>query len=74
MALGSLSSWAFNFFVGITFPSLEDLLPKGLVFLPFGLTTGLLALLVYYYLPETRNKDPSEIAPKVANGFKSKLR
>lgn len=74
MALGSLSSWTLNFLVGITFPSLEDFLPKGLVFLPFGLTTALLVVLVYYYLPETRNKDPAEVAPKVANGFKSKVR
>lgn len=71
MALGSLSSWSCNFIVGMTFPTLQ--LQWGAnVFIPFGIVCCGLSLLLYYYLPETRNKDISDIVPMVADGFRSK--
>uniref|UniRef100_A0A336MVJ2 CSON001927 protein n=1 Tax=Culicoides sonorensis TaxID=179676 RepID=A0A336MVJ2_CULSO len=72
MALGSLSSWTCNFIVGQFFPILNAKW-GAFVFLPFAITCVLLSVLVYFYLPETRNQDPSIVAPKVSKGFKSKI-
>lgn len=73
MALGSLSSWTFNFIVGITFPTLNNKW-GAFVFLPCAITCVLLSLLVYFFLPETRDVDPSIVGPKVSKGFKSRVR
>lgn len=70
MAIGSLASWACNFYVGMSFLSLHTALGS-LVFLPFSLVCFGMVALLYRYLPESRGKQPSEIAPLVAHGFRS---
>lgn len=71
MAMGSLASWTCNFIVGMTFPTLQSLW-GAFVFLPFAIVCVLLAILLRIYLPETRGKDASEIAPLVSKGFNSR--
>uniref|UniRef100_A0A1A9VQJ1 Major facilitator superfamily (MFS) profile domain-containing protein n=1 Tax=Glossina austeni TaxID=7395 RepID=A0A1A9VQJ1_GLOAU len=72
MSMGSLASWSCNFVIGMAFPSLSRAW-GAFVFLPFSLTCALLFLLTKFYLPETRGRDPSEVAPLVAKGFRSKV-
>lgn len=71
MSLGSLASWACNFYIGMTFLPMQMAL-GAYVFLTFGIVCFLLVVLLYRYLPETRGKDASDIAPLVAHGFSSK--
>lgn len=71
MALGSVVYWLCNLLIGMAFPTLQNAW-GALVFLPFSINCLLLCLLTIRYLPETRGRDPSEVAPLVANGFKSK--
>lgn len=71
MALGSLSSWTCNFIVGMAFPSLQ-VLWNAFVFIPFAVVCFALAALLKFYLPETRGRDSSDIAPLVADGFMSR--
>lgn len=71
MALSSLASWSGNFAVGISFPTISALL-KGYVFLPFAVQCFLLFAFCYRYLPESRGKEPAELAPMMSKGFKSK--
>lgn len=71
MALGSLSSWTCNFVVGMAFPSLQEAW-NAYVFIPFAVVCFALATLLKFYLPETRGRDASDIAPLVADGFKSR--
>ncbi|XP_037950682.1 solute carrier family 2, facilitated glucose transporter member 1-like isoform X1 [Teleopsis dalmanni] len=73
MSMGSLSSWSCNFIIGMTFPSLQKAW-GAFVFIPFSVTCALLFLLTKFYLPETRGRDPSEVAPLVSKGFRSKVR
>ncbi|KAH8372989.1 hypothetical protein KR009_009609 [Drosophila setifemur] len=73
MSMGSLSSWTCNFIIGISFPSLQNAW-GAFVFLPFSITCVLLCLLTKFYLPETRGRDPSEVAPLVSKGFRSKVK
>ncbi|XP_012160833.1 solute carrier family 2, facilitated glucose transporter member 3 isoform X2 [Ceratitis capitata] len=73
MSMGSLSSWVCNFTVGMAFPSLQNAW-GAFVFLPFSVTCLLLFSLTKFYLPETRERDPSEVAPLVAKGFRSKVK
>ncbi|XP_034652185.1 solute carrier family 2, facilitated glucose transporter member 1 isoform X1 [Drosophila subobscura] len=73
MSMGSLASWTCNFIIGISFPSLQNAW-GAFVFLPFSITCVLLCLLTKFYLPETRGRDPSEVAPLVSNGFRSKVK
>ncbi|XP_054739317.1 solute carrier family 2, facilitated glucose transporter member 3 [Anastrepha obliqua] len=73
MSMGSLASWACNFTVGMAFPSLQNAW-GAFVFMPFSVTCLLLFLLTKFYLPETRGRDPSEVAPLVAKGFRSKVK
>lgn len=71
MSMGSLSSWFFNFVIGMTFP----LLQRGIgasVFLIFAVVCAALAGFLKIYMPETRCKDISEIAEKVSDGFRSR--
>uniref|UniRef100_A0A182LW89 Major facilitator superfamily (MFS) profile domain-containing protein n=1 Tax=Anopheles culicifacies TaxID=139723 RepID=A0A182LW89_9DIPT len=72
MALGSLSSWGCNFIVGMAFPTLQSVW-GAFVFLPFSITCVLLTVLVKLYLPETRGKEVTDVAQKVAQGFRSKV-
>ncbi|XP_034102529.1 solute carrier family 2, facilitated glucose transporter member 3 isoform X1 [Drosophila albomicans] len=71
MSLGSVVYWMCNLFIGMAFPTLQNAW-GALVFLPFSINCLLLFLLTRRYLPETRGRDPSEVAPLVADGFKSK--
>lgn len=74
MSLGSLSSWACNFLVAMAFQPIAEAIGKSLVFLVFACACFALCVLLYRYLPESRGKQPSEIAPIVAHGFRSKIR
>ncbi|XP_073811201.1 solute carrier family 2, facilitated glucose transporter member 1-like [Musca autumnalis] len=73
MSMGSLSSWGCNFIIGMAFPSLQNAW-GAFVFLPFSVTCALLFLLTKFYVPETRGRDPSEVAPLVSKGFRSKVK
>ncbi|EDW46869.1 solute carrier family 2, facilitated glucose transporter member 1 isoform X1 [Drosophila sechellia] len=73
MSMGSLASWTCNFIIGISFPLLQNAW-GAFVFLPFSITCVLLFLLTKFYLPETRGRDPSEVAPLVSKGFRSKVK
>lgn len=55
----------------MTFPTLQKLLGAS-VFLIFATVCILLAILLKFYMPETRGKDTSVIAQKVAYGFRSR--
>ncbi|XP_067631515.1 solute carrier family 2, facilitated glucose transporter member 1 [Eurosta solidaginis] len=72
MSMGSLSSWVCNFTVAMAFTSLSNAW-GAFVFLPFSVTCLLLFLLTKFYLPETRGRDSSEVAPLVSKGFHSKI-
>lgn len=72
-SLGSFASWGGNFLVGMTFLPIQTAL-GGLVFLPFAIVCFLLTLLTYIYLPETRGREPSDVAPLVEHGFRSNRR
>lgn len=73
MAMGSLASWSCNFLIGMAFPSLQNIW-GAYVFIPFSMTCILLFLLTRFYLPETRGRDPSQVAPLISKGFKSKVK
>ncbi|XP_054739201.1 solute carrier family 2, facilitated glucose transporter member 1-like [Anastrepha obliqua] len=72
MSLGSVSSWVCNFIVGMLFPTLQDAWGS-LVFIPFAIVCAMLFILTKRYLPETKGRSPSQVAPLVANGFKSNI-
>ncbi|XP_065081977.1 solute carrier family 2, facilitated glucose transporter member 1-like isoform X2 [Ochlerotatus camptorhynchus] len=71
MAMGSIASWGCNFIVAMLFPTLQSAW-GAFVFLPFTVTCVLLTILLKIYLPETRGRHISSIAPLVSNGFRSK--
>jgi hypothetical protein len=71
MSMGSLSSWFFNFVIGMTFPTLQRLIGAS-VFLIFALSCATLAGFLKIYMPETRGVSTADVAKKVANSFKSK--
>ncbi|XP_055921401.1 solute carrier family 2, facilitated glucose transporter member 1 isoform X2 [Eupeodes corollae] len=73
MAMGSLASWSCNFIIGMAFPTLQNAW-GAFVFIPFSITCIVLFLLTRFYLPETRGRDPSEVAPLISKGFRSKVR
>uniref|UniRef100_A0A182FCV6 Major facilitator superfamily (MFS) profile domain-containing protein n=1 Tax=Anopheles albimanus TaxID=7167 RepID=A0A182FCV6_ANOAL len=62
MAMGSLASWGCNFIVAMLFTTLQNAW-GAFVFLPFTCTCIALTLLLKFYLPETRGKHISQIAP-----------
>ncbi|XP_017111581.1 solute carrier family 2, facilitated glucose transporter member 1 [Drosophila elegans] len=72
MSLGSVVYWLCNFVIGMTFPTFQNLW-GALVFLPFSVNCLLLFVLTKRYLPETRGREPFEVAPLVASGFKSNV-
>lgn len=69
MTIGSFTQWTTNFVSGLVFPSLQ-LAWKAFVFVPFAVFCFIVAIVAHLYLPETRFRDPSEIAPLMVNGFK----
>lgn len=71
MALGSLSSWIGNFTVGMTFPILQ-LMWGAYVFLPYMAVCFALATLLFFYLPETRGQNVSDVVMLVSKGFRSR--
>lgn len=71
MSVGSLASWACNFYVGMTFLPMKSAI-EAFVFLPFAIICFMLVALMYVYLPETRGREPADIAPIVSNGFRSR--
>ena len=73
MSMGSVASWSCNFIIGMGFPSLQNAW-GAFVFLPFSITCVLLFVLTKFYLPETRGRDPTEVAPLVSKGFRSKVK
>lgn len=72
MSLGSLSSWAGNFIVGMMFLNLLNAI-GAFVFMPFAIVCFVMVILLYKYLPETRGKHGSDVVPQMAHGFKSKI-
>uniref|UniRef100_A0A6P4DWV2 Solute carrier family 2, facilitated glucose transporter member 3 n=1 Tax=Drosophila rhopaloa TaxID=1041015 RepID=A0A6P4DWV2_DRORH len=73
MAFGSFFNWLSNFLLGMIFPVLNSAIGPFVFLLCAGFCVyGL--LLTYRYLPETRNRDPKEVAPLMENGFKSKIK
>lgn len=73
MSIGSLASWASNFYIGMTFLSLSKALGS-LVFLPFAIVCFGMVAVLFRYLPETRGKQSSVIARLVSNGLQSQRR
>lgn len=71
MAIGSIASWTFNFASAMSYPSVH-LAIGAYVFLPYLCVVVSLGIFLIFYLPETRNCDPCDIAPKLSRGFKSK--
>lgn len=71
MSLGSLASWLCNFYVGMTFLSMQTTFGS-LVFLPFAIVCFGLVALTYRYLPETRGRQAADIVPLVSHGFSSR--
>uniref|UniRef100_A0A1I8NXF7 Major facilitator superfamily (MFS) profile domain-containing protein n=1 Tax=Stomoxys calcitrans TaxID=35570 RepID=A0A1I8NXF7_STOCA len=72
MSLGSLASWSCNFAVGMTFPTIQNMWGS-FSFLPFALSCFVVFFLTLFYLPETRGRNPSDVAAIVAGGFRSKV-
>lgn len=71
MSIGSLASWACNFYIGMTFIQMKNAM-NAFVFLPFAAVCFGLVALMYRYLPETRGKQPADVAPLVSHGFSSR--
>ncbi|XP_063232892.1 solute carrier family 2, facilitated glucose transporter member 1-like isoform X2 [Bacillus rossius redtenbacheri] len=72
MSYGSMANWAGNFIVGMTFPSLQALIGQ-YSFLLFAATTLLLTVFLKYYLPETKGRNPSDVAEILQYGFRSRI-
>lgn len=72
MALGSMSNWAGNFVVGLTFPIMQDDI-GAMSFVIFAVFILMVLLLVRFYLPETKGRDPSEIALLCNKGLRSRV-
>ncbi|XP_017061462.1 solute carrier family 2, facilitated glucose transporter member 3 isoform X2 [Drosophila ficusphila] len=73
MAFGSFFNWLANFLLGMVFPILNSTVGP-FVFLICTSFCIYGFLLTCRYLPETRNRDPKEVAPLMENGFKSKIK
>ncbi|KAK7867028.1 hypothetical protein R5R35_005672 [Gryllus longicercus] len=69
MAFGSMSNWAVNFIVGMTFPSLQTHI-GAYSFLIFALITICLAEFLRLYIPETQGRTAAEVADALEGGFK----
>ncbi|XP_034652703.1 solute carrier family 2, facilitated glucose transporter member 3-like [Drosophila subobscura] len=73
MALGSLTNWSSNFLLGMVFPLLQAGIGP-FSFIPCSLICVYGFLLTCRYLPETRNRDPKDVAPLLEKGLKSKIK
>ncbi|SPP75242.1 blast:Solute carrier family 2%2C facilitated glucose transporter member 7 [Drosophila guanche] len=73
MALGSLTNWSSNFLLGMVFPLLQEAIGP-FSFIPCSLICVYGFLLTFRYLPETRNRDPKDVAPLLEKGLKSKIK
>ncbi|CAH0554862.1 unnamed protein product [Brassicogethes aeneus] len=71
MALGSMANWGGNFFVGLLFPTMQAEIGAASFFI-FATIVVLIFAFTRWYLPETRGRDPSEIAHMCKDGFSSK--
>lgn len=71
MGLGSLASWLCNFYIGMTFLPMRSAI-GAFVFLPFAAVCFILVALMFVYLPETRGREPADVAPIVSRGFRSR--
>ncbi|KAH8365290.1 hypothetical protein KR084_007986 [Drosophila pseudotakahashii] len=73
MAFGSFFNWLANFLLGMIFPILNSAIgPFAFLFCAVFCVYGL--LLTCRYLPETRNREPKDVAPLMENGFRSKIK
>ncbi|XP_049956586.1 solute carrier family 2, facilitated glucose transporter member 1-like isoform X2 [Schistocerca serialis cubense] len=72
MAFGSMSNWAGNFIIGMTFPWLQSVIGQ-FSFLLFAVTTALLSAFLKFYFPETKGTRISDIADMLKYGFRSKI-
>lgn len=72
MGIGALASWLGNFCIGMTFLPIKNAI-GAFVFLPSAIVCFAVTALMYGYLPETRGREASDIAPLISNGFRSKI-
>lgn len=72
MALGGMANYGGNFVVGLTFPLMQAEIGAASFIIFAGFTTALL-LLMRFYLPETKGRDPSEVAVLCKNGLRSQV-
>ncbi|XP_030387634.1 solute carrier family 2, facilitated glucose transporter member 7 [Scaptodrosophila lebanonensis] len=73
MALGSLFNWLTNFIGSMAFPVAQASVGS-FAFMPCAIVCILGFLLTFIYLPETRNREPKDVAPLLEHGFKSKIK
>ncbi|XP_044268428.1 solute carrier family 2, facilitated glucose transporter member 1-like isoform X2 [Tribolium madens] len=71
MALGSMANWGGNFVVGLGFQAMLRFLGAASFFI-FALIVVVLFFFVRFYLPETRGRDPVQIAALCKRGFSSR--
>ncbi|XP_037715338.1 solute carrier family 2, facilitated glucose transporter member 3 isoform X2 [Drosophila subpulchrella] len=73
MAFGSFFNWFANFVLGMMFPILNSVIgPYAFLICAAFCVYGF--LLTCRYLPETRNREPKDVAPLMENGFRSKIK
>lgn len=73
MAVGSVCYWSGNLVVALSFPT-THLHWGAFSFVPCAAMCMFMFLFLYFYLPETRNKHPSDVAPLISKGFASRPR
>ncbi|XP_062544764.1 solute carrier family 2, facilitated glucose transporter member 1-like isoform X2 [Armigeres subalbatus] len=73
LSLGSFGSWSANLIMVMLFPIVQQLW-GAFAFLPSSIVCFALAIFVYFYLPETRASNISDISQLISRGFKSKIR
>lgn len=71
MALGSMSNWGANFLVGMTFPTLQSNIGS-ISFVLFAISTIFLFFFIRQFFPETRGRNPSEVAAVCKRGFRTR--
>ncbi|KRT85756.1 membrane transporter [Oryctes borbonicus] len=71
MAVGSMANWGGNFTVAMIFPILQEKIGAASFYI-FSFLTFMLFIFVRLYLPETKGRDPSELAQLMKSGFKSR--